>query len=123
MRSPQQGSNDERLDLLLRAYRDAFPELDASPNFMPILWQRIEARRKFNVFFRRIAGGLVTAAVALTLVMAVYVSPGVDRSHRGAFYSETYVEALADSHAAENPALYETVRADSSDDSGIIDLL
>ncbi len=86
MRSPQQGIGEERLDLLFRAYRDAFPEMEASPSFMPVLWQRIEARQKFAVLFRRMASGLVTAAVALTLVMAVYLSPGSRGSHR-AFYT------------------------------------
>ena len=41
---------------------------------MPQLWQRIESRQTFSFFFGRVARGFVTAAVAATLAMAVYLS-------------------------------------------------
>jgi len=42
------GNNEERLDALFRTYREAFPDPDPSRNFMPNLWQRIEARQTFT---------------------------------------------------------------------------
>jgi hypothetical protein len=109
MYTPNHGSDEERLDALFAAYRAACPGPDPGPNFMPQLWQRIEARQSFSFFLGRIASGFVTAAVALTLAMAVYLY--VPRS-TSAFYSESYVEALAAGHA-ENSDLYEPVRFDA----------
>lgn len=36
---------EQELDKLFAASRDAFPELDASPNFIPEVWAKIEDRR------------------------------------------------------------------------------
>ena len=69
----KRGSDEERLEALFRAYRAACPDPEASANFMPQLWQRIEGRRTFSFFVRRMASGFVTAAVAATLLMAVYL--------------------------------------------------
>jgi hypothetical protein len=114
MYTPNHGSDEERLDALFAAYRAACPEPEPGPNFMPQLWQRIEARQSFSFFFGRMASGFVTAAVAVTLAMAVYLY--MPRSTT-AFYSESYVEALAAGHAGEND-LYEPVRFDPSDQAG-----
>ena len=91
-------SNEERLDALFGAYRAACPDPEPGVNFMPQLWERIEGRRNFSFAFRRMARGLVTAAVAAALAMAVYLYYPQTNS---AFYSETYVEALAAGHGAE----------------------
>ena len=99
-----EGNQEERLDTLFRAYRDACVTPEPSANFMPQLWQRIESRQTFSFFFGRVARGFVTAAVAATLAMAVYLS--VPRSSGS--YSSTYVEVLAASHSADTPDLYET---------------
>ena len=37
------GNEDEKLDALFRAYRDASPDPEASVNFMPTLWARIDS--------------------------------------------------------------------------------
>jgi hypothetical protein len=89
-----QGSQDERLNALFHAYREACEAPEPNANFMPQLWQRIEARQGFSFSFGRVARGFVTAAVALTLVMAIYLS--VPR-RSAVFYSENYIEALASS--------------------------
>ncbi len=104
------GSDDEQLDALFRAYRDACPDVDPGSGFMPGIWERIEARQTFPAFLGRLARGFVTAAAALTLVMVAYLY--VPRQN-AAFYSETYVEALSASHSADAD-LYET----SSDPAG-----
>ena len=49
------GNDDERLDALFQAYRDACPDPEASANFMPTLWSRIDSRQTFLFSFRRMA--------------------------------------------------------------------
>ena len=92
------GNEDEKLDALFRAYRDASPDPEASANFMPTLWARIDARQTFLFSFRRMANAFVTAAVALSIALGVYMSiPRSNPNH------ETYVEALADANPLDNP--------------------
>ena len=105
------GNDDERLDALFRAYRDACPTPEASANFMPALWGRIESRQNFTFSFRHMANGFVTAAVALTIALGVYMSI----PHASAVTSsETYIEALADAHPLDAPDIVSPVRLDLS---------
>ena len=46
-------TSDEQLDGLFRAYREACPDPEPSPEFMPGVWKRIEARQKFSLSLRR----------------------------------------------------------------------
>ena len=94
------GNEDERLDALFRAYRDACPDPEASANFMPTLWARIDSRQTFLFSFRRMANAFVTAAVALSIALGVYMS--IPRSTPGSG-TETYVEALAEANPLDNP--------------------
>jgi hypothetical protein len=94
------GNEDEKLDALFRAYRDACPDPEASANFMPTLWARIDSRQTFLFSFRRMANAFVTAAVALSIALGVYMS--IPRSTPGSA-PETYVEALADANPLDNP--------------------
>ena len=103
------GSDDQQLDALFRAYHDACEVPEASANFMPNLWARIESRQRFTFSFRRVANALTTAAVALSLLLGVYMS--IPRSS-SVEYNQTYVEALADANAPDpmelvNPATLE----------------
>lgn len=109
--APNDGNNEIRLSALLRAYRDAVPEPVPSPEFMPGLWQRIEARQKTALWFGRLAASFVTTAMALALIMAAVL--GVQRS--AAFYTDTYVEVLASDHRNENLDYFEPVHLDVSD--------
>ncbi|MGA3016931.1 MAG: hypothetical protein ABSF62_07405 [Bryobacteraceae bacterium] len=105
------GNDEERLDALLRAYRDACPTPEASANFMPALWGRIESRQSFTFSFRHMANGFVTAAVALTIALGVYMS----MPHSIAVASsETYLEALADAHPLDAPDIVIPARLDLS---------
>ena len=91
--SPERGPEDERLEALFRAYRVACEPGEVSANFMPELWMRIEKAQSATFSFRRIARGFVTAAAALSLVLAsVALLPSYQVSP---IYSTTYVEALA----------------------------
>ena len=91
------GNDEERLDAIFRAYRDACPNPEASANFMPNLWQRIEARQTYAFSFKRIANALVTAAVAASIALGAYMS--VPRSNP--YYSQTIVEVLAEANASD----------------------
>jgi hypothetical protein len=91
------GNDEQRLDALFRAYRDACPTPEASANFMPNLWQRIEARQTYTFSFKRMANALVTAAVAFSIVLGVYMS--IPRSNP--YYSQTFVEVLADANSQD----------------------
>ncbi len=109
MMNPMHGSDDQQLDALFQAYQDACRAPEASANFMPNLWARIESRQRFTFSFRRMANALTTAAVALSLALGLYMarprSTSVD-------YSQTYVEALAEANSRDsmdlvNPATLE----------------
>jgi hypothetical protein len=93
------GSDDQKLDALFRAYRDACAAPEADANFMPNLWARIESRQRFTFSFRRMANALTTAAVALSLVLGVYMSIPKSGSID---YEQTYVEALAESNPPDS---------------------
>ena len=98
-----------KLDALFRAYRAACPDRDPSVNFMPELWQRIEARQSFTFSLRRMVSGFVTAAAALTLALGVYMAlPHA----RAAAYPVSYLEALADANSIDTPDTVGPVRLD-----------
>lgn len=103
------GNEDERLDALFRAYRDACPDREPSANFMPTLWARIDSRQTFLFSFRRMANAFVTAAVALSIALGVYMS--IPRSSTGS-NAETYIEALADANPLDSPDIVGPVHLD-----------
>src|ERR1017187_9200598 len=94
--NPMRGSDDQELDALFRAYHDACPVPEAGANFMPNLWARIESRQRFTFSFRRMANALTTVAVALSLVLGIYMA--IPRSN-SIDYTQTYVEVLAEANA------------------------
>jgi hypothetical protein len=88
----------DRLDALWAEYRDCTPDPEAGPNFMPQLWQKIEARRlETTSVFRRLAKICVMATVALALVMSAVLIPR--SNYDEVFYSGTYVDILAAEHS------------------------
>src|SRR5713226_9798337 len=90
-------NGSERLEKLWAAYRQATPEPEASVNFMPELWAKIEAARpsSWTFVFARLASRLVPLAAAVTLAMSVYIwSPGSSSS-------TGYVDSLASELAQE----------------------
>ena len=89
------GSDEQQLDALFRAYQDACGAPDASVNFMPELWARIESRQRFTFSFRRMANAMTTAAAALSLALGIYMS--IPRS-TAVEYNQSYIEALAESN-------------------------
>jgi hypothetical protein len=103
------GSDEEKIDSLFLAYRDACVAPAPGVNFMPNLWARIESRQSFTFSFRRMANAFVTAAVALSIAAGVYLSiPRAD----AVYYSQSYVEALAE---AASPDLVGPASLDATD--------
>lgn len=91
---------DRELDGLLASYRDACPAPDATPEFMPKLWARIDARQSSFGFLKRWTEGFVAAAAAACL-MAVLLQVAPDDS-KSAVYQSTYLEALTQDTPTEN---------------------
>src|SRR5271157_2752753 len=89
---------DAELSEWLRAYRSACPEPEASVNFMPAMWAKIEARQVSTNWFGRMAKALVTAALAATVILGLMVST-FNRQAESSF-NGTYVEALSVDHAS-----------------------
>jgi hypothetical protein len=87
-------SSEARLDELFRAYRNACPEVEATPVFMPQVWARIETRQHSSTVFTRLARGLVTAALAASVILALMVSFRESSEP----LNETYIEAVAADH-------------------------
>jgi hypothetical protein len=109
------GSREEQLDALFRAYREACPTPEPSPNFMPQLWQRIESRQTVAFSFRRVAGALVTAAMATSVALGAYMALPRKSSAPNPAYYTSYVEALADANAIDTPDIVAPVRLDLSE--------
>ena len=109
-------SDDSELNKLFQDYRDACPDVEASANFMPALWQKIESRHNFWFVFQRFGRSFMTASAALCLLLLVlnFVSASGGRVSLLSFYTD----ALMDDHTAEQtyyteaihntPAPYET---------------
>jgi hypothetical protein len=93
----QGNSNERRLDNLFRAYLAACPIPEASANFMPALWARIEARESSTNWFGRVAKTLVTAALAASVILGLMIS---SLNQSNAFLNATFVEALRADHAS-----------------------
>src|ERR1700761_2589652 len=73
----------------------ACPDVDPGPNFMPLLWQKIEARHGFWFTFVRLGRGALTASAALCLLLLVLdfsSPPPVMASYTDAILAETSAE-------------------------------
>jgi len=82
----------------LQAYRSACPEPEASVNFMPAMWAKIEARQLSTNLFGRMAKALVTAALAATVILGLMVSTYNRQADIN--FNGTYIEALSVEHAS-----------------------
>ena len=96
------GPESARLDRLFAAYRNACPEPEAGANFMPGMWAKIEARENTSNLFSRMAGALVTAALAATVILGMMLSTA---SQTNSSFEGTYIEALMFDHASGLEAL------------------
>jgi anti-sigma-K factor RskA len=102
---------DDKLSSLWAQYRDACPDTEPGVNFMPQLWQKIEARRTVaaSVLLRRWAEVWLVATVALAIVMGAFLIPRFQSAPGGSpTYQASYVDVLAAADSA----------ADSTNDGG-----
>ena len=106
---------ERRLDGLLLRYRDACPDPEPGPNFMPALWQSIDSRRSFALSFGRWARGLVTAAAALAMLMAVFVA--MPSRQVSPVYLATYIDVLDDDSGTDSPAVLEISHSNPTSES------
>ncbi len=100
--------DDARWNLLLDRYREACGEPEGDRNFMPGLWQKIDARRSRTKKFERTATSLFAAAVGLSLVLGAFLV--VPNHQPSAFLSGSYVEELASANTTANGTFFEPVR-------------
>ncbi len=104
------GDREALLDAMFRAYRAACP--DASADFMPNLWARIEAHEVSTNWFARVAKALVAAALAASVLLGMMIS---SRNQSSAFFDATFVQALR----ADDAAKLEPFRLDRLSESDL----
>ncbi|MGI8745704.1 MAG: hypothetical protein ACR2NN_24645 [Bryobacteraceae bacterium] len=104
---------DRDFEGLMAQYRESIGAPEASVNFMPRLWQKIEAKRTFALRFRRLTQLFVGAAAAICLLIAGVstVMPGKPAVP----LHGTYLDALAEAHPSEGLAAQGIVRGDSEE--------
>jgi len=92
---------ESKLATLWMRYREACPDPEPSPEFMPELWRRIEARREatLNVLFRRWVEVCVITALALSLFVTTLLAP---RWQRLPVYQSNYVDVLTAADFSED---------------------
>jgi len=116
--------SNERLDQLFLQYREACDVPEVSANFMPALWQKIEARQSSSWVFRRVSGWFVAASAAASAMLALALLSTPSMPSPGNFYASTYVDALAADYASEYTLYTEPVHVDKVADysaGGIIE--
>jgi hypothetical protein len=103
--------DDLQLDEFFQTYRAACPEVEASRNFMPNLWRRIEARQNFWFVFQRFARTASAACGALCLLLLALnlYSPGQSMT-------TSYMDALMADHTAERTYYTEAIRSSPNSD-------
>jgi hypothetical protein len=102
------------LDHLFERYRTAVPDPEASVNFMPELWRKIEARQFFLARVKRLTQVFVAAAAAICLLLGIALQvPSTDRHA----VSGNYVDVLADANPTENLAAV-GIRIDYTEPNG-----
>jgi len=110
-------NHEHRLDRLFTDYRNACPDPEPGANFMPTLWQRIEARRNPALQWVTLSRRALVGALGLCLALGLVLGTALSNSQ---FYQSTYIEALDDDEAPEElaamlPVSMETVGETSSE--------
>ncbi len=88
------------LDHLFERYRTAVPDPEASVNFMPELWRKIEARQFFLARVKRLTQVFVAAAAAICLLLGIALQVPVSTDRQA--ITGNYVDVLADANPTEN---------------------
>src|ERR1700734_3252304 len=91
-----------QLDQLFERYRTAVPDPEASVNFMPELWRKIEARQFFLARLKKLTHVFVVAAAAICLFLGIALQVPVSNGRQAV--TGNYVDVLADANPTENLA-------------------
>jgi hypothetical protein len=93
--------HSDELTALFAAYREALPDPEPSAGFMPLMWAKIEARRRTNRRFQSLARRVIAMGGALATAMALLVVTVAPRT--SPLYAGTYVEVLQDDQSVDMP--------------------
>jgi hypothetical protein len=101
------GSVNDNLDALFAQYREACPDREASANFMPQLWEQIEARRSAvsSSWFRLWAEVWLVATLTLAIVIGGILIP---RFENPPAYQASYVDVLTAADSVNDAAVLPT---------------
>ena len=109
--------DERRLDEFFQEYRASCPEVEPSANFMPVLWQKIEARSNFWSAFPQLARAVTTASAAICLLLLVLNLVSTPHPH---LLAPTYMDALMADHTAEETDYTEAIRNTPGDDTPVV---
>ncbi len=98
--------DDRGLNELFGEYRAACPDVDASANFMPRVWQRIESRRGFWFAFQGLGRAAMAASTAVCVLLLILNFIAMPQAH----LAPTYADALAADHSAETTYYAEAIQ-------------
>ncbi|MBZ5607478.1 MAG: hypothetical protein LAP38_04415 [Acidobacteriia bacterium] len=110
MEHSNNGLRNDDLDGLFAQYKAALPDPEASANFMPELWRKIEGRQSVLVRVKRLTQIFVATAAAICLLFAILLQVPSRTELRG-----NYVDILAEAQPAENLAAMGIVPRDSTE--------
>jgi hypothetical protein len=105
---------DAELDQLFRRYRDACPDVEPGAQFMPVLWQKIEARQSFWSVFERLGRLIASASAVICLLLLVL---NLVSSPAALNVLPTYADALVADHSAEKTYYAEAIRTNPDNDN------
>lgn len=81
----------DELTRLMAAYREAIPDPDPAPGFMPGLWRKIELHRSPERTLRRFAQIFALVAAATAVLVGAVLVP---RLQMAPVHSASYVDVL-----------------------------
>ena len=76
------------LQEMFKSYGEFHASVDASPQFMPNLWARIESRRSPLFAMQRMARFLVAGAMAAALIMGAVLTPLLESKRPAGHYAD-----------------------------------
>ena len=93
---------NQELDRLFVGYRAAVPDPEASANFMPELWRKIEARQFFFLRVKKLTQVFVAAAAAICLLLGIMLQVPARQDMNRPEVSGNYVDVLASANPTDN---------------------
>jgi len=92
-------SDERNLDRLFEHYAQACPDIEPGANFMPAVWQRIDAKRGFSFKLASYAKILAVTAASLCLAAGLFEMSSYSPSKQLA--AKQFVEVLDDDNDSE----------------------